>query len=729
MLLDELIRARRDAIVHAFVDLSRVSSPPLASQPRAAIIDHVPVLLDALADAIETGRTSQLPAKVVARQHAQTRWQQGVDIRTLVREYGLLRRCVLDAADDASPLDLATLNRYFETSVADAVAEFAAMSEENEAVTRRQLEADNLRLKTAQSALALLSEAGDVLASATADHRQAVQGLARLCVPRLGDCCAIYMRTDGGPVADLTVVHVVPEKAALVREIYQRFPVPPDAPHGFPEVVRSGKTSVQRDITDAFFVERAQGSEHLLLLRQIGATSWMVVPLRLAGNEPFGALVLFNTESQRNVSDEDVAIAEELARRASLVIDNARLFEALRRERARAEEATRAKDEFLATVSHEIRAPLNAVLGWSRLLRGDSTSPQRVARGLEVIERNALAQTRLVEDLLDVSRIITGNLRLEIGSVDISNVVEMALEGIRPAVDAKTIALEVEVDRGVGIIRGDPNRLQQVAWNLLTNAVKFTPKRGKVRIRLVRAASDIELTVSDDGAGIDPDALPFIFERFRQEDASSTRRFGGLGLGLAITRHLVELHGGTISATSPGKEKGSTFVVRIPISPVTTTSVTRPVMHPARPVDFIDDQGLSGMRVLVVDDEEDARDLLVTVLGGSGMDIRAAASVAAAMDEFRSFRPDLVLSDIGMPGEDGYSLARKIRALSDAMGGNTPMIALTAFARTEDRTRALIEGFNAHVAKPVEPSDLLDQIAALRFGAADRAPVGRGKSF
>jgi signal transduction histidine kinase len=722
MLLDESIRTQRDAIVHAFVNQTRISSHPLESQPKAAIVDHVPVLLDALADAIESGRTSALPAKGVSKQHAHARWHQGVDIRALVREYGILRRCVLENAGEAPADDLATLNRFFETSVADAVAEFAALSEANEAAIRRQLQDDNARLENALGALALLSEAGDVLASATADHRQALQGLARLCVPRLGDCCAIYMAGEGSRVSDLTVVHVVPEKAALVREAYERFPLPADAPDGFPETVRSSRVQVARDITDEFFVARAQSAEHLALLRQVGAVSWMVVPLRVAGNAPFGALVLLNAESGRNISAESVALAEELARRASLVIDNARLFEALRSARARAEEATRAKDEFLATVSHEIRAPLNAVLGWSRLLRGNLASPERIARGLEVIERNAMAQTRLVEDLLDVSRIITGNLRLEIGSVDISNVVEMAIEGIRPAVDAKTIRLEVDVDRGVGIIRGDPNRLQQVAWNILTNAVKFTPKRGTVRVRVRRVNSDVELSIEDDGAGIDPDALPFIFERFRQEDASSTRKFGGLGLGLAIARHLVELHGGTISAASAGKEKGAAFVVRVPVSPVTTTAITRPVMHQADHIDRLPAARLAGMRVLVVDDEEDARDLLVTVLGSSGMDIRAVPSVAAAMGEFPRFRPELVLSDIGMPGEDGYALARKIRSLPDGAGGRTPMIALTAFARSEDRTRALIEGFNAHVAKPVDPSDLLDQIGALRFGAAAEVP-------
>ncbi|HEY8087671.1 MAG TPA: ATP-binding protein [Polyangiaceae bacterium] len=714
MPFDELLRARRDEIVGRFVKRSRVAVAGEARQPEASIVDHVPLLLDELADAVETGRTSLPPARVASRQHAQTRWQQGMDVRTLVREYGALRDTVLEVCGHPTAADLATVDRYFNASIANAVAEYVAMVETQGAALRAQLEQENGRLARVQQSLAVLSEAGAVLAAASDDHRRALQGLASLCVPRLADCCSVYLR-DGAAPSDLAIAHVVPEKAALVRDIYERFPLPPGAPQGFPAALRSGRAEMVREVTDEDYVRMAQSPEHLAALRAVGAVSWMVIPLRVDDREPFAVLALVHAESGRHFTDEDLALAEEVARRAALVLDHARLFEAAQRERARAEEATRAKDEFLAVLSHELRTPLNAILGWSRLLRAGTHPPDRVARGLEVIERSGAAQAQLIGDLLDVSRIITGNVRLEVGSVDISNVVEMSIEAIAPAAGAKAIWIEQELERTGTIIRGDASRLQQVIWNLLTNAVKFTPKNGRVVVRLRRVASDVELVVQDDGPGIDAAALPFVFDRFRQEDATIIRAFGGLGLGLAIARHLVELHGGTIAASSEGKGKGATFTVRLPVSPVATTAFTRPVLPPARAPLSPSAANLAGMRVLVVEDEKDARELLVVLLEQCGVEVRAAPSVAEGLDEFQRFRPDVVLSDIGMPVADGYDLVRKVRALPDEAGGNAPMVALTAYAGDEDRTRARVAGFNAHLAKPIEPSELLDVLSALRF--------------
>jgi CheY-like chemotaxis protein len=305
-------------------------------------------------------------------------------------------------------------------------------------------------------------------------------------------------------------------------------------------------------------------------------------------------------------------------------------------------------------------------------------------------------------------------VRLELGSVDIGNTVEMAIEAITPAAMAKNIQIVSKLDADA-IVRGDGPRLQQVVWNLVSNAVKFTPKNGRVEVRLCRVSSDVEIVFQDSGAGISAEALPYVFERFRQEDASVVRAFGGLGLGLSIARHLVELHGGTITASSPGKGKGSTFTVRIPLSPVATTAITRPAMNPQEHASRdIDAAKVAGMRVLVVEDEPDARELLAELLGSCGVKVSMASSVAEALAAFQRDRPEVILSDIGMPDEDGYALATKIRALPDDAGGNTPMIALTAFAGQQDRTRAIVGGFNAHVAKPVEPSELLDLLGTMR---------------
>jgi signal transduction histidine kinase/CheY-like chemotaxis protein len=715
MLLDELLRSRRDDIVTSFVKRARSEHPSGTSE--ASIVDHVPTLIDELADAVETGRTSLPPAKLTSKEHARARWQEGMDMRTLVREYAILRSCVLEITGRLID-DLETVDRFFNSSIANAVTEFAAVAESHATKLREQLREENLRLERARASLALLSDVGAVLASTSNEPRQLFKGVAELCARSFADCCSIYI-SEGVVPSLLTVVHRVPEKSAIVREIYERFPTTAEALHESPATIRGGRGDVVRGATDETYMRLARTPEHLALVREVGAVSWIVVPLRIAGGESFGAMALLNAESGRQFSDEDFSLAEEIARRLALVVDHARLFEAARRERARAEVATRAKDEFLAVVSHELRTPLNAILGWTRMIRPIEGLPEKVLRGLEVIERNASAQAQLIGDMLDVSRIVTGNVRLEIGSVDISSLVEMSVEAVRPAADAKSIHIEEHFDPETGVVRGDPVRLQQVVWNLLSNAVKFTPKRGRMSVTVKRVSSDVEIIVEDDGEGIDAAGMDMIFERFRQEDASSSRNFGGMGLGLAIARHLVELHGGKISATSPGRGKGATFTVRIPLSPLTTTAVTRPVMragmeHASRSAD---DAKVAGMTVLVVEDEEDARDLLGELLTRAGVEVKTASSVAAGFEEFLRFRPEVVVSDIGMPIEDGYALARKIRALSDAAGGNTPLIALTAYSSNDDRARARLEGFSAHTAKPVEPSTLLDLLASFRFRA------------
>ena len=379
-------------------------------------------------------------------------------------------------------------------------------------------------------------------------------------------------------------------------------------------------------------------------------------------------------------------------------------------------EANRLKDEFLATVSHELRTPLTAILGWAHMLRAGQLDEQGATSALETIERNARTQAQLIDDLLDVSRIITGKLRLDVRQVDPGSFIEPAVEALRPAAEAKGVRIRKVMDTGVVSVAGDPARLQQVVWNLLSNAIKFTPKGGKVQVRLERIDSHIEIAVSDTGAGIKPEFLPHVFERFRQADQTTTRRHGGLGLGLAIVRHLVELHGGTVEADSPGEGRGATFVVKLPVVPVYRKGDFAERVHPADgdtlPA-YDCPERLDGVKVLVVDDEADTRELLRVGVGQCGAEVVTAGSAPEALEAIAEERPDLIVSDIGMPGEDGYDLIRQVRALPAGRGGRIPAIALTAYARTEDRLRALRAGYQSHIAKPVELAELVAVMASL----------------
>lgn len=397
-------------------------------------------------------------------------------------------------------------------------------------------------------------------------------------------------------------------------------------------------------------------------------------------------------------------------------MERAQLFELAQLERRRAEDASRAKDDFLAVVSHELRTPLNAMLGWTRLLRAGNLNETRAIQALEVIERNATAQAQLIEDLLDISRITAGKLRLQLRHLDLHDVVNGALDVVRPAADAKGITLRSTIDDSVGPLLGDPDRLQQVVWNFLTNAVKFTPKGGKVWVCVRPVDSQVEIEVSDTGSGIAPAFLPYVFERFRQADVGTTRSHGGLGLGLAIVKSLVELHGGTVEARSEGEGRGTTFVARLPVAPLRVEETRRTSVHPRAPgaaPEFACPPQLASVRVLIVDDEPDGRDLIIAALSECGADVVGAGSAAEALARLSSEHFDVLVSDIGMPGEDGYALISKLRARPAEAHGRLPAVALTAFARGEDRTRALAAGFDVHVAKPVEPAELVLILARL----------------
>ena len=409
------------------------------------------------------------------------------------------------------------------------------------------------------------------------------------------------------------------------------------------------------------------------------------------------------------------ALAIAAAERAG---SEAQREELLRREqqaRAASEAANRAKDEFLAVLSHKLRTPLNAVYGWARLLQAGQVRGEQAERALDAIVRNANAQVQLIDDLLDVSRVVSGKMRLDIRPVDLRTVIEGALDAVRPAAEAKAIRLQNVLDPRAAPITGDSGRLQQVIWNLLMNAVKFTPKGGRVQVHLQRVNSHVEIIVSDTGPGITPDVLPFIFDRFTQADSSSTRAHSGLGLGLALVKHLVELHGGSVDAQSPGEGKGATFVVRLPLTIAEIPAGLRPRLHPTASTieGLLPGPRLDGLRVLVVDDDPDAVNLASAILTDAGAEVRTCLSAPEALAVLQQWRPHVLVSDIEMPGEDGYSLIRKVRALDSEHGGKTPAVALTAYGRIQDRMLSLTAGYSMHVPKPVDPGELTTIIASV----------------
>jgi PAS domain S-box-containing protein len=503
--------------------------------------------------------------------------------------------------------------------------------------------------------------------------------------------------------------------------------------NGYTRAEFLGRTSQELDV----WVDKDARTEVMRMVKESGTVRNLELRFRMKGGEVRTFLTSVElieldgepcvlmacndiTDRKRAESERELLLEREQAARKEAEMAQKLSAELLIREQAArnaAEEASRVKDEFLATVSHELRTPLNAILGWATMLRrrpGEATA----AKATETIERNARAQAQLIEDLLDVSRIITGRMRLDIQPVELPLVIQAAVDAVRPAALAKQINLHVLLDPNAGPVSGDPGRIQQVVWNLLSNAVKFTPKKGKVQLRLERINSRVEITVSDTGQGIKQEFLPYIFDRFRQADSSLSRAHGGLGLGLAIVRHLVELHGGKVEAQSAGEGYGATFTVSFPIAIRQSKS-----KYWAGSLELQDEATGDGgterppqldrLRVVVVEDEPDARELLVAVLEECGAQVRAAASAAEGLGLLNQDSPDVLVSDIEMPYEDGYSFIKKVRALPGEQGGHVLAIALTAHARTDDRLRALSAGFDAHVTKPMDPMELVTVIASL----------------
>ncbi len=439
-----------------------------------------------------------------------------------------------------------------------------------------------------------------------------------------------------------------------------------------------------------------------------------ISPIKDSDDRVVGASKVVRDITERKRVEEALKKAKEQSEAADR--ERLQLLDSEREARAEAERANRTKDEFLATLSHELRTPLNAVIGWAKILRLRNVGGQELAQGLETIERNASVQAQIIDDLLDMSRIISGKVRLDMQAIDLPTVLHESIETLRTTAEAKGVRLQVAVDPFAGPISGDPNRLQQVFWNLLSNAIKFTPKGGKIQILLERVNSEVEIRVIDTGEGIAAEFLPYVFERFQQGDASTTRRHGGLGLGLAIVKQLVELHGGHVRVQSAGMRQGATFTVSLPLQaayaePEQDRRHPRTTIQESRP---FPDISLANVRVLVVDDELDSRDLVKRLLEMAGARVSLACSAPEAMERIVAERPDVLVCDVGMPGEDGYSLIRRLRTLeAEQEESALPAIALSAYARSEDRTKAIRSGFQNHLAKPVDPAELMAVVSSL----------------
>ncbi len=486
---------------------------------------------------------------------------------------------------------------------------------------------------------------------------------------------------------------------------------------------------------------RSGDVDDILSNRAASIRSFLGTPI-LTSTRGLGWVYLINKADRDDFDEADERLIETMATQVAIAYENATLYseaqmhanelqleiaerkhaeeeraQLLIRERiarSDAERANRTKDEFLSTLSHELRTPLTAILGWSQLVRRSEFDVSVLERAVETIERNARSQAQLIDDLLDVSRIITGKLSIDLRPVDIWSVIESGLEAVRPAFEAKGIHVETVQDPSTCQVLGDTNRLQQIFWNLFNNAVKFTPAGGHVKIEVRRNARNVQVAVTDSGIGVDPQFLPYIFERFRQADGSTTRRHGGLGLGLAIVRHLVEMHNGTIEAHSEGKDRGTTFTINLPLNVDTDLAVLSPhtSSEPDVAIESECPRPLESLRILVVDDEVDSREVIAAMLTNYGSDVQCCESVAAAIQKLEEWDPDLLLSDIGMPGEDGYSLIKKVRTIESNRKRVTPAIAVSAYATSDDRLQALSAGYQMHLTKPIDQTTLLKTITA-----------------
>lgn len=582
--------------------------------------------------------------------------------------------------------------------------------------SRKQTE---LKLKEQTEIVETINRLGSLL-SAELDQQKLVQAVTDAATDLTGAQFGSFfynVYTEEGGTYMLYTLSGVP------RESFEHFPMPRATDLFGPTFRGEGTICIEDVRNDPRY---GKNSPYFgMPPGHLPVTSYLAIPVISRMDEVIGGLFFGHSEPGK-FDEKHAKVVEGLAAQTAIAMDNARLYKRAQQSLANEQEARKmaesishSKDEFLGLISHELRTPLNAILGWSRMLNEGNLDKDTFRRAVESIERNAKLQARLIDDMLDTSRIISGKLRLDAQPVDLTSVINAAVDTLRPAAEAKNIRVYVILDYGAGAILGDSTRLQQIIWNLLSNAIKFTPKDGSIRVSLERVNSHVEISVSDTGIGIDEEFLPFVFDRFRQADSTSIKKFGGLGLGLSIVRQLVEMHGGTVEAHNRNDVQGAVFVVKLPVMAVRKKSeqllneIAESQMIYSKSTSFDALPALQGIKILAVDDEPDARFLLNTVLEQCGADVKTCDSAAAALSLIEEFNPDILVSDIGMPEVDGYDLIRKLREKEKGTGKRIPAVALTAFARTEDRLKALSAGYNMHVSKPVEPTELTLVIANL----------------
>ena len=612
----------------------------------------------------------------------------------LVSRGRLLGVLVLARRESGPPFSREDLAAFEGLSVQAAVAvDNAALFVEAE---RRRREAE---------VLAELARSINAAHDVSTVLQRVVDGAKELCGC---DLTSVALReTDSGEI-------VIRNRAGEYRGLQDRLVIEPGRGAGG-LVLQSGEPFRSDDIGRDSRISPEQ--DRLIEIEGLVAT--LIVPIMVEGRAE--GLLYVHRRTPTPFTDRSETILRLLAEYASIAIHNMRLLAHEHQMRAEAEGASRMKDEFLATISHELRSPLQPLLNWAYLLRSPNLDPASAERALDAIERSTKTLGQLIEDLLDVSRIVTGKLRLQARPVRLPGVIRSAIEAVEAAALAKAVVLEARLDPDLPVVLGDPDRLQQVLWNLLSNGIKFTPRGGRVMVTVTGREGEVLITVADTGAGIKPEFLPHVFERFRQAESSTNRAYGGLGLGLAIVRHLIELHGGSVSVASEGEGRGATFTARLPAA----AAVRLPAERPPAAVTSDTPAGpnLAGLHILVVDDEADAREVMRFMLERGGARVRTADSAAAALDAVREERPDLLISDIGMPIEDGYVMVRRLRAMEDGVRRRLPAIALTAYASDEDSRRAHAAGFDAHLSKPVDPARLIEIAVGL---AGPRRVAERG---
>jgi signal transduction histidine kinase/ActR/RegA family two-component response regulator len=556
-------------------------------------------------------------------------------------------------------------------------------------------------LRNNEEAFRLLAGASDLLSNCT-DYEATIEMIANLLVSSLASWCAIDLLTDESKISRVAVAHRDPTKVDLTRQILLNYPAKPTAKRGVYRVIESGKSILIPVTPESMWAQRCDDPWHLQTVMDLGSTSYMCVPL-IARGHAVGSIMLLSGE--RTYDENDLRTAEELAHRIAMAVDNVQMFRKM-------QQALKTHDDFLATLSHELRTPLNIIQGWIDILRSENLDKTSFDQAMIVLDRNSQLQVRMVNDLLDVARIEARKLTMELELVDLVKVLTTVTDSFMPTAVQKKISVQARIGTEPQMLLGDSSHLHRMALNLLSNAVKFTPSGGRVDLELRIIENEAVMTIVDTGTGIDSDFLPHVFKSFRQEDNTTVRVHGGLGLGLAISKHIVEQHRGNIVITSPGKGKGTEVTVRLPLHSAQEIGLgekSLPHLGLRKKSEF----SLKDVQILLVDDCEDIRILFARYLTKNGAQVNAVSSAAQALLELKKTRPDVLLSDIGMPEEDGYSLISKIRQLPADQGGKILAIAVTAYAREEERQQVLAAGFNAHLSKPIYEQALVENICGL----------------